>query len=84
MIVDHELARTCLNGIAGARTWVGHGIFNHNLVKIAGLLTQPAQHPAPPQSQTDATGPSPTNEVLQVEVANVADRPARRRLGASS
>ncbi len=35
---DFGLARTRLDGIAGARTWVGHGIFNHNLVKIAGLL----------------------------------------------
>ena len=27
-----------IDGLAGARTWCGHGIFNHNLVKIAGLL----------------------------------------------
>jgi IS5 family transposase len=34
---DFGLARTRLDGIAGARTWVGHGIFAHNLVKIASL-----------------------------------------------
>ncbi len=31
--------RTELTGIAGARTWCGHGVFAHNLVKI-GALTQ--------------------------------------------
>jgi IS5 family transposase len=34
---DFGLARTRQDGIAGARTWCGHGIFAHNLVKIAGL-----------------------------------------------
>lgn len=35
---DFGLARTRLDGLHGARTWCGHGIFNHNLVKIAQLL----------------------------------------------
>jgi Transposase and inactivated derivatives, IS5 family len=35
---DFGLARTRIDGLDGARTWCGHGIFNHNLVKIAGLL----------------------------------------------
>jgi IS5 family transposase len=35
---DFGLARTRIDGLPGARTWCGHGIFNHNLVKIAGLL----------------------------------------------
>jgi transposase, IS5 family len=35
---DFGLARTRIDGLKGARTWCGHGIFNHNLVKIAGLL----------------------------------------------
>ena len=35
---DFGLRRTHIDGLAGARTWSGHGIFNHNLVKIAGLL----------------------------------------------
>jgi IS5 family transposase len=35
---DFGLARTRIDGIHGARTWCGHGIFNHNLVKIAGLI----------------------------------------------
>jgi IS5 family transposase len=29
--------RTALTGITGARTWCGHGIFAHNLVKIGAL-----------------------------------------------
>ena len=29
--------RTHLTGIAGARTWCGHGVFAHNLVKISTL-----------------------------------------------
>lgn len=31
-------ARTRIDGIEGARTWCGHGVFAHNLVKIAGLI----------------------------------------------
>ena len=30
--------RTRIDGLAGARTWCGHGIFAHNLVKISGLI----------------------------------------------
>jgi transposase, IS5 family len=29
--------RTCLDGIKGAQIWCGHGVFAHNLVKIAAL-----------------------------------------------
>lgn len=36
---DFGLARTRQDGINGTRTWCGHGIFAHNLVKIAGLTT---------------------------------------------
>ncbi len=35
---DFGLARTRLDRLTGARTWCGHGIFAHNLVKISGLL----------------------------------------------
>ena len=35
---DFGLARTRQDNINGARTWCGHGIFAHNLVKIAGLI----------------------------------------------
>jgi IS5 family transposase len=35
---DFGLRRTRIDGLAGARTWCGHGIFNHNLVKISGLI----------------------------------------------
>jgi len=35
---DFGLARTRQDGIDGTRTWCGHGIFAHNLVKIAGLI----------------------------------------------
>jgi transposase, IS5 family len=31
--------RTALTGIHGARTWCGHGVFAHNLVKIGALAT---------------------------------------------
>jgi IS5 family transposase len=31
--------RTCLDGIEGARTWAGHGVFAHNLVKISALAS---------------------------------------------
>jgi transposase, IS5 family len=34
---DFGLARTRQDGIHGARTWCGHGIFAHNLIKIAAL-----------------------------------------------
>ena len=26
-----------MDGIEGARTWCGYGVFNHNLVKIGAL-----------------------------------------------
>lgn len=29
--------RTLLDGLTGARTWCGHGVFAHNLTKISGL-----------------------------------------------
>jgi IS5 family transposase len=35
---DFGLNRTRIDGLHGARTWVGHGVFNHNLVKIADLI----------------------------------------------
>lgn len=35
---DFGLARTRIDGIHGARTWCGHGIFAQNLVMIAGLI----------------------------------------------
>jgi IS5 family transposase len=36
---DFGLARTRIDGIAGARTWCGHGVFNNNLVKISALIS---------------------------------------------
>jgi len=36
---DFGLNRTRIDGLAGARTWCGHGVFNHNLVKISALIT---------------------------------------------
>jgi len=36
---DFGLARTRLDGIEGARTWCGHGVFVHNLVKVSLLLS---------------------------------------------
>jgi transposase, IS5 family len=37
---DFGLSRTRIDGLAGARTWCGHGVFAHNLIKISGLLEQ--------------------------------------------
>jgi IS5 family transposase len=36
---DFGWNRTRNDGLEGARTWCGHGVFNHNLVKIAALLS---------------------------------------------
>jgi transposase, IS5 family len=35
---DFGWSRTRMDGIEGARTWCGHGVFNHNLVKIVQLM----------------------------------------------
>ena len=35
---DFGLNRTRIDGLAGARTWCGHGIFAHNLIKISELI----------------------------------------------
>jgi IS5 family transposase len=35
---DFGWKRTRIDGLNGARTWCGHGVFNHNLVKIAALI----------------------------------------------
>jgi IS5 family transposase len=34
---DFGCRRTRMDTLTGARTWTGHGIFAHNLIKIAGL-----------------------------------------------
>ena len=36
---DYAWRRTRLRGHAGARTWCGHGVFAHNLVKLVRLQT---------------------------------------------
>ena len=35
---DYGCRRTHMDTLTGARTWTGHGIFTHNLTKIAGLI----------------------------------------------
>jgi IS5 family transposase len=35
---DFALNRTRIDGIDGARTWCGHSVFTHNLVKISSLI----------------------------------------------
>jgi transposase, IS5 family len=35
---DFGWNRTQIDGLGGARVWCGHGVFNHNLVKIATLI----------------------------------------------
>jgi len=34
---DFGWNRTRIDGLEGAKTWCGHGVFNHNLVKVAAL-----------------------------------------------
>jgi IS5 family transposase len=36
---DFGWNRTRIDGLEGVRTWCGHGVFNHNLVKIAALVS---------------------------------------------
>jgi len=36
---DFGLNRTHFDGLDGARTWCGHSVFHHNLVKISNLIT---------------------------------------------
>ena len=36
---DFGLNRTRFDGLDGARTWCGHAVFHHNLVKISALIT---------------------------------------------
>jgi IS5 family transposase len=36
---DFGWSRTRMDGLEGVRTWCGHGVFNHNLVKIALLVS---------------------------------------------
>ena len=49
---DFGWRRTRIDGLAGARTWCGHGVFAHNLIKISGLTREsrtttgrPGHHP---------------------------------------
>jgi transposase, IS5 family len=35
---DFGWNRTRNDGLEGTRTWCGHGVFNHNLIKIAALI----------------------------------------------
>ena len=35
---DFGCRRTRMDTLAGARTWIGHGIFAHNLTKITALM----------------------------------------------
>jgi transposase, IS5 family len=39
---DFGWNRTRIDSLDGARTWCGHGVFNHNLVKIAALTNPTA------------------------------------------
>jgi transposase, IS5 family len=38
---DFGWSRARMDGLEGVRTWCGHGVFNHNLVKIAMLVSPP-------------------------------------------
>jgi transposase, IS5 family len=49
--------RTQLTGIQGARTWCGHGVFAHNLVKVGALA---AENQTPPQNRAHTEPPAHT------------------------
>jgi IS5 family transposase len=60
--------RTLMDGLAGAQTWCGYGIFAHNTVKISGLITAnpaqppataPARPPQPPRAAPPGKAPPP-------------------------
>jgi IS5 family transposase len=36
---DFGWSRTRIDGLEGTKIWCGHGVFNHNLVKIAALMS---------------------------------------------
>ena len=55
--------RCLMDGLDGAQTWCGYGIFAHNSIKISGLLA--AHKPNDPGASTDAPSAART------------DRPAR-------
>ena len=48
LIRSYGWNRTELTGIRGARTWCGHGVFAHNLVKISALAARNQRHAARP------------------------------------
>lgn len=61
---DFGWNRSLMDGIDGAQTWCGYGIFANNAVKISGLITgraEPAPDPTPPSGprkpRPAATGP---------------------------
>jgi IS5 family transposase len=65
--------RTLLDGIAGARTWCGLGIFAHNTVKIAGLVdtrdqrrAERAEHRRTPDPAAASPPPGPPAEPAAV------------------
>jgi IS5 family transposase len=61
---DFGWNRSLMDGIDGAQTWCGYGIFANNAIKISGLITaqgQPVPDPSPPCKRKTprpaATGP---------------------------
>jgi transposase, IS5 family len=61
---DFGWNRSLMDGIAGAQTWCGYGIFANNAVKISALIAgrpEPVPDPTPPSGRTKprpaATGP---------------------------
>ena len=65
--------RTELTGINGARTWCGHGVFAHNLVKIGDPRSmKPTPEPSP-QPTTPDPSTSRRQRLFQVEVASMSE-----------
>ncbi|MDT5139170.1 MAG: transposase, family, partial [Mycobacterium sp.] len=63
--------RTELTGINGARTWCGHGVFAHNLVKIGSLAPYKPTSTTKPRITASRHSPSSRRQSLfQVEVAS--------------
>jgi IS5 family transposase len=55
-------SRTLMDGLAGAQTWCGYGVFAHNAVKISGLIAakaepEPAENADRPPPEPVAVGP---------------------------
>jgi len=70
--------RTLMDGMAGAGTWCAWGIFAHNGIKLAGLVTG-AANPGPPRhlAGTPASGAPPPGQRTPDRVVKPLSLPSR-------